>query len=69
LKTWFTADTHFGHSNIIKYTKRPFRTVDQMNEVLIRNWNSRIGKKDIVIFLGDFIFKQKEKTQYFYRPA
>jgi len=64
-KTWFTADTHFGHSNIIKYCKRPFRNVDVMDAVLVNNWNSRIKPHDIVIFLGDFAYKDKKKvTEY-----
>ncbi|RZK27404.1 MAG: phosphoesterase, partial [Hymenobacter sp.] len=24
---WFTADTHFGHKNIIEFSKRPFASV------------------------------------------
>lgn len=34
MKYWFTSDTHFGHSNIIRYCKRPFSRVDEMNEVV-----------------------------------
>lgn len=61
MKTWFTADTHFGHANIIKYCNRPFKDIDRMNEILIKNWNSRVKKNDIVLFLGDFCFKSKSK--------
>ena len=53
-RIFFTADTHWGHRNIIRYCQRPFADVDEMNEALITNWNSTIGKDDIVFHLGDF---------------
>ena len=58
MKTWFTADTHFGHNNIIKYSERPFKSLKIMNDTLIRNWNNRVDKDDLVVFLGDFCFKE-----------
>lgn len=30
-EVWFTADTHFGHANIIKYCQRPFLSQAEMN--------------------------------------
>lgn len=53
-KVWFTADTHIGHRNIIRYCKRPFASVEEMNETLINNWNRVVGKDDIIFHLGDF---------------
>lgn len=54
---YFTADTHFCHSNIIGLCKRPFTDVAEMNETLITNWNAYITDRDEVYFLGDFAFK------------
>ena len=54
--SFFTSDTHFGHANIIKYAMRPYENVDQMNEDLIKRWNSVVGPDDIVFHLGDFMF-------------
>jgi len=54
MKKWFTSDTHFSHTNIIKYTGRPFATVEEMNRTLIDNWNKCVGVDDQVFFLGDF---------------
>ena len=53
-KIWFTADSHIGHRNIIKYCQRPFSDVEEMNETLISNWNKVVGKDDFVFHLGDF---------------
>lgn len=50
---FLTADDHFGHSNIIGFTNRPFRDSEQMDNALIDNWNEVIGAKDTVIHLGD----------------
>lgn len=61
LNIWFTSDTHFWHTNIIKYCERPFSSVEEMNEVLIKNWNDRVGKDDIIYHLGDFAFGGSDK--------
>lgn len=53
---FFTSDTHFCHANIIKYCARPFENTEEMNEVLIDNWNKKVGKNDIIYHLGDFCF-------------
>ena len=50
---WFTADTHFGHANIIRYTGRPFSSADEMDEALIHRWNDRVKPGDHVYHLGD----------------
>ena len=55
-KVFITSDTHFNHKNIIKYCNRPFDSVDEMNNVLIDNWNKSIDNNDIIIHLGDFGF-------------
>lgn len=52
-KLFFTSDTHFFHSNIIKYCNRPFENVYQMNEKIKENWNRIVSKDDDIFHLGD----------------
>ena len=54
---WFTADEHYSHAKIIEHCKRPFATVEEMNETIIRNHNSVVVPGDTVWHLGDFVWK------------
>lgn len=66
-KLFVISDTHFCHNNIIKYCNRPFKDADEMNQVLIDNWNKTVNKDDVILHLGDITAgagKQKDlKTQ------
>jgi len=55
-KTFFTSDTHFDDPRIDIFS-RPFKSVKEMNDTLVKNWNSVVGKEDIVYHLGDFATK------------
>lgn len=59
VEPWWTSDDHFGHSNIIKYSKRPFYNVHEMDEKLISNWNEVVKPGHIVYHLGDIFFKMR----------
>lgn len=59
---FFTADTHYGHYNVIKYSNRPFKDCIEMDSAMIEAWNSRVGSEDTVYHLGDFSFRRTEYT-------
>lgn len=56
---WFTSDTHFEHANIIQHCNRPFKNVQQMNKLLIKQYNSVVEQEDTVYFLGDLTIKPR----------
>lgn len=57
---WVISDTHFWHKRIIDYCARPFVSVEQMNDELVRRWNCKIKTKDTVYHLGDFSMGDKD---------
>ena len=54
---YYIADPHFGHQNIISLCHRPFDSVENMNEIMINNWNKRIKDSDDVYIIGDLFFR------------
>lgn len=58
---WVTSDLHYSHRNIIRYSPdtRKFKDIDDMNESLINEWNSKVGQDDTIYHLGDFAFAGK----------
>jgi len=62
---YYTADQHFGHLNIIRFCDRPFVTVAEMDEALIKNWNNIVSERDIVYILGDLVFRSDKHASYY----
>ena len=72
-QTFITSDTHFGHSNIIKYCKRPYHVeggnrnpanvpeVQRMNEDILKMFDELPANCDIW-HLGDFWFNGNPKV-------
>jgi len=76
---WFTSDTHYGHSNLVRGVTnwrnaegevpieqvRDFSTVEDMNELMIENINKNVNASDWLIHLGDWSFGGYDKIQEF----
>lgn len=60
---YFTADTHFGHANILKFCDRPFPDVGTMDAALIAAWNKRVSGNDTVYVVGDMFFRCSDAEQ------
>jgi len=58
---YFTSDMHFGHENIIRYCGRPFETVDEMNNEIIKRWNKTVSNDDTVYVVGDVFLCGSQK--------
>lgn len=63
--TWVISDPHFDHANILNFTGaggkplRPFKSVEDMNETMIENWNNVVHPEDRVYLLGDVAFNPR----------
>jgi calcineurin-like phosphoesterase family protein len=59
MNVFLISDTHFSHKNICSFTKndgsklRPFDNVEEMDELMIENWNKTVRPIDKVYHLGD----------------
>lgn len=62
-ETFFIADLHFGHRNIVNFESlkphRHFATVEEHDEALIANWNKVVRPQDDVWVLGDAVFGKR----------
>lgn len=63
---FLVSDTHFGHEKTCTVFKRedgsplrPFASAEEMNEVMVRRWNERVGPADKVYHLGDVVINRK----------
>lgn len=64
MSTWFTSDLHWGHLKVIEYCNRPYSSVEEMNEAIIRNWNELVKPDDTVYCTGDLSLNFRFVEQY-----
>lgn len=57
-RVWVTADTHFGHTNILKFEAeyRGHATIQEHDRDLLARWNAVVKPQDTVWHLGDVFF-------------
>jgi len=61
MKVYLSSDWHLGHGLFIKDGSRPFTSVDEMDDYIIDQVNSKVGKKDLLILLGDICWREPEE--------
>lgn len=63
---YYISDTHFGHANIIKHDAenggRKFRTIEEHDYLLVKNWNATVRPQDNIYILGDFSYLNAKDT-------
>lgn len=64
--TYIWSDQHFGHERIIEYSKRPFKTVTQMDQHMLAAYN-QLPDKSTVIWLGDIAWNNAWMRQCLFR--
>lgn len=61
----YISDLHFYHENAIKMDDRNFSDIQQMNQYMIKQWNSTVKGGDIVVVLGDLFWtKEPDEVNY-----
>lgn len=56
MKIWYTADTHFGHENVIHFCDRPFKSASHMDSIMLENMWKVVKPDDDLRIIGDFAF-------------
>lgn len=78
-KVWITSDTHYGHKNICRGVTgwrnpdgsipidqtRDFKSIDEMNDNIVKGINDVVGQDDVLIHLGDWSFGGFENIEKF----
>ena len=66
---FFISDTHFGHENMLHFTNydgtrmRPFDSIEELDELMIQNWNEMVKPGDKIYHLGDVFYRHSKPDE------
>lgn len=58
---YYISDLHLFHENAIKFDNRPFSSIPEMHDAILKNWNDRVTNGDYVYILGDVSMRGKNE--------
>jgi len=58
---WLTADSHFGHENVIRFCNRPWVSLKDHDDGMVARWNELVKPNDVVIIVGDFAWQNHNR--------
>lgn len=64
VRTFFTADTHFGHGNAVGFDKRPFASVGEHDLVVTRRFRDAMPPGSTLYHLGDLAWSHDEAAEF-----
>ena len=62
---FLVSDTHFGHKGVTQFLKedgtklRPWDSVEEMDEAMVKLWNETVKPTDKVYHLGDVVINRR----------
>lgn len=67
MSVWVYSDPHFGHAAIMGHAKRPWVSVDKMDNDLVKLYNSVVKPLDTTYWLGDVTLRAPDKVHWLRR--
>ena len=61
---YYIADCHFGDTRVIKFCHRPFSSIEEMDRIMIQNWNRVVREFDDVYIVGDLVYRTTSPAKY-----
>lgn len=68
MSNYYISDIHIGHKHVLNcegsrnFDNRPFKTLDEMHETILNNWNSVVKNCDHVYCLGDMVWRENDEA-------
>lgn len=60
MQIYFSSDLHFGHNKDFMYEPRGFQSIEEHDEIIIKNWNEIVKPEDKVYILGDLMLNDTD---------
>src|SRR6266496_2167663 len=62
-KNWFSTDWHLRHKNILRFDKRPFTSIEEHDNTIMKNVMRQLEGGDNFYYMGDLCFANKKTTE------